>query len=101
MNTPKREISFKKTVKSNPMYFPKIYKSKEPLLSAKLIQSIIGGRIFLASGINVNAVAEAPSEYTAIEIYICSDEKPKDADMVLTDNYGIWEFREQPSPLPY
>lgn len=40
--------------------------------------------------------------------YIVTDDEPKNGDMVLTDNYGVWEFRnEKPdnkipsAPMPY
>lgn len=36
--------------------------------------------------------------------YITSDETPKNGDLVLTDNYGVWEFADfggGSAPLPY
>jgi hypothetical protein len=37
--------------------------------------------------------------------YTTSDEEPKSGDLVLTDNYGVWEFRDETgfgsAPLPY
>jgi hypothetical protein len=33
--------------------------------------------------------------------YAVSDEEPEDGDIVLTDNYGIWEYRKAPCPMPY
>lgn len=35
------------------------------------------------------------------DIYTVSDEKPKSGDMVLTEKYGVWEFREGTAPMPY
>ena len=33
--------------------------------------------------------------------YVATDTIPKDGDFVLTENYGIWEFKLSPCPLPY
>lgn len=33
--------------------------------------------------------------------YIISDEPPKNDDLVLTNEYGIWTFKEQTSMLPF
>jgi len=36
--------------------------------------------------------------------YIVTDEPPQNGDMVLTDNYGVWEFRDEGSgsaQMPY
>jgi hypothetical protein len=33
--------------------------------------------------------------------YRVVDDPPKDRDLVLTNNYGVWEFREKPDFLPY
>jgi len=37
--------------------------------------------------------------------YITSDETPKNGDLVLTDNYGVWEFRDDTgkgsAPMPF
>lgn len=35
------------------------------------------------------------------EYYLLSDETLISGDIVLTDNYGVWEFREAPCPIPY
>ena len=35
------------------------------------------------------------------EYYLLSDEIPKSGDIVLTDNYGVWKFKEIPCPFPY
>lgn len=35
------------------------------------------------------------------EYYLLSEETPVTGDFVLTDNYGVWEFRLQPCPIPY
>jgi hypothetical protein len=34
-------------------------------------------------------------------MYRLSDDIPKDGDMVLTENYGIWEYKKAPCPIPY
>lgn len=34
-------------------------------------------------------------------IYEISDEKPVNDDMVLTEKYGVWIFKEKPSMLPF
>ena len=33
--------------------------------------------------------------------YIISNDKPQNGDLVITDNYGVWEFQQAPCPLPY
>jgi hypothetical protein len=37
--------------------------------------------------------------------YILSDEMPVNGDMVMTENHGVWEFRDETgtgsAPLPY
>jgi len=33
--------------------------------------------------------------------YLVTTEPPKDGDQVLTDNYGVWEFKQAPCPIPY
>ena len=37
--------------------------------------------------------------------YLISDKTPQYGDLVLTDNYGVWEFRDETgfgsAPLPY
>lgn len=37
--------------------------------------------------------------------YVLSDEEPQNGDWVLTENYGVWEFRDETgggsAPLPY
>ena len=36
--------------------------------------------------------------------YIVTDDEPQNGDMVLTNNYGVWEFRDEGSgnaPMPY
>lgn len=33
--------------------------------------------------------------------YLISDEKPQDGDLVLTEKYGVWEYKEAPCPMPY
>ena len=38
---------------------------------------------------------------TADNLYLLSDETPKSGDIVLTDNYGVWEFKEIPTPMGY
>jgi hypothetical protein len=35
------------------------------------------------------------------KMYRLSDDIPKDGDMVLTENYGIWEYKKAPCPIPY
>ena len=35
------------------------------------------------------------------EYYLLSDEIPVTGDKVLTDNYGVWEFKLQSCPIPY
>jgi len=47
--------------------------------------------------------SKAPKEFHK-NGYIVSDEEPKNGDMVLTDDYGVWEFKDEGSgsaPLPY
>lgn len=37
--------------------------------------------------------------------YLISDEEPKNYDLVLTDNYGVWVFKDETgqgsAPMPY
>lgn len=37
--------------------------------------------------------------------YLISDETPVNGDLVLTDNYGVWEFKDETgfssAPMPY
>lgn len=33
--------------------------------------------------------------------YQVVDDMPKDNDLVLTEKYGIWEYKETPHMLPY
>ena len=34
-------------------------------------------------------------------LYILSDEEIKEGDIILTKEYGVWEYRKAPCPLPY
>jgi len=35
------------------------------------------------------------------QYYLLSEETPVTGDIVLTDNYGVWEFRLQPCPISF
>ena len=35
------------------------------------------------------------------KVYTVTDEQPKTNDKVLTDNYGVWTFKQAPCPMPY
>lgn len=35
------------------------------------------------------------------KLYKVVDDDPKNGDLVLTNNYGVWEFREKPDFIPY
>lgn len=43
-----------------------------------------------------------PTELTHKGIrYKVVDDEPKDDDLVITEHYGVWEFKETPHMLPY
>jgi len=49
-------------------------------------------------------LADIPFKYKD-NYYIVSDDLPQNGDMVMTENYGVWEFRDETgcgsAPLPY
>lgn len=52
-----------------------------------------GGRM-----IRFNSSISPTSNY---HLYIISDDEIKEGDIILTKDYGVWEFRKAPCPLPY
>jgi hypothetical protein len=49
-------------------------------------------------------IADIPFKYKDY-YYVVSDDLPQNGDKVMTENYGVWEFRDETghgtAPLPY
>jgi hypothetical protein len=49
-------------------------------------------------------IADIPFKYKD-HYYVVSDDLPQNGDRVMTENYGVWEFRDETghgtAPLPY
>lgn len=57
----------------------------------------IGHLVILAHSFNYNK----NEWWELVDVYLLSNETPKSGNIVLTDNYGVWEFREVPCTKEY